>query len=149
MGAVTRSVPARLRRQAGIALPMVLVFLLVGTVLSVAVLAFARTSFMAGSVYEDRAVRLSKERDALDSLIQTMRTDLAHGVAGDTRTVTVAGITATCTGQPGSGVTSGAGRTDREVRCSTPSIRATYRIFDRSGDRPGIIVETLSSTTLD
>ena len=41
----------------------------------------------------------------------------------------------------------GNGRTDRVIDCSTPSITARYRIFDRSGDQPGIIIETLSTST--
>ena len=47
----------------------------------------------------------------------------------------------------GSGQVVGIGRTDRVIVCTTPSIAATYRIFDRSGDQPGIIVEKLSTST--
>ena len=53
--------------------------------------------------YERRGQKIGSERDALDFLVQTIRPDLARGVAGDTRTATVAGVTATCTGEAGSG----------------------------------------------
>ncbi|MCB1257664.1 MAG: hypothetical protein KDB26_11190, partial [Microthrixaceae bacterium] len=73
-----------------------------------------------------------------------VRDDLTKGREGQTETRTVAGVTATCVGQTGSGLISGAGRTDRVVACSTPSINTKVRFFDRSGDGPGVIEETLS-----
>ena len=126
---------------------MVLAFVLAGSIITVAVLLFAQTSFNVGSEHLRHNRSIARERDALEYLIATIRTDLAKGVQGDTRTATVAGVTATCVGQTGSGQTSGAGRTDREIVCTTPSITARYRIFDRSGAQPGIIVETLSYRT--
>ena len=135
------------RDQAGYSLPMVLVLLVVGVIIMLAALAFALTGLRAGSAYERRDRTIADERSALDVLVQSIRPDPSKGVQGDTRTATVAGVTATCVGQAGSGLDSGAGQTDRLIVCSTPSIHATYRIFDRSGDQPGIIVETLSSST--
>ena len=126
---------------------LVLVLLVVGILITGAALAFASTGFRAGSAYELHDKKLSSERDALEFLVQSIRSDLAKGAQGNTQTATVAGVTATCTGESGSGQASGAGRTDRVIACTTPSITARYRIFDRSGDQPGIIVETLRSTT--
>lgn len=135
------------RNQRGATLAMVLILMTIGLILVVAALAFVLTGFRAGSTYEKRGQKIAAERDAMSYLVQTIRPDLAKGIQGDTRTATVAGVTATCQGESGSGVTQGAGRTDRVIECSTPSITARYRIFDRSGDQPGIIVETLSTTT--
>jgi len=135
------------RGQGGAALSAVLAVLVLGITLTMAALAFASTGFSAGNAYERRAASMARERDALAFLVQSIRPDLAKGVEGDTQTVTVAGMTATCVGESGSGQASGAGRTDRVIACSTPSIRARYRIFDRSGDKPGITVEALSSST--
>ncbi len=126
---------------------MVLILMTIGLVVAVAALSFAFTGFRAGSTYERRGQQLETERDALAYLVQTMRPDLAKGTAGDSRSVTVAGVTATCVGEAGSGAAEGEGRTDRVIACSTPSITARYRIFDRSGDQPGILVETLSTST--
>jgi len=137
----------RPRGQRGATLAVVLILMTVGLILLVAALAFASVGFRSGSAYERRGQKIGSERDALDFLVQTIRPDLARGVAGDTRTATVAGVTATCTGEAGSGQVVGNGRTDRVIDCSTPSITARYRIFDRSGDQPGIIVETLSTST--
>lgn len=139
--------PRPRRDQAGFSLPMVLVLMVVGVTIMLAALAFASTGLRAGSAYERHDRTIASERSALDVLVQSIRPDLSKGVEGDTQTVTVAGVTATCVGQAGSGQVSGAGRTDRTVVCNTPSIEATYRIFDRSGDQPGIIVETLSTST--
>jgi len=132
------------RGQSGAALPAVLALLVLGITLTMAALAFASTGFRAGTAYQRRAATMSSERDALAFLVQSIRPDRTKGVEGDTQTVTVAGVTATCVGETGSGQASGEGRTDRVIACSTPSIRARYRIFDRSGDKPGISVETLS-----
>lgn len=148
MGAVSAGRGRVTGSQRGASLLLVLVFVVVGAMLTVAVLAFARTSFLTGTAYQERDLERSRDRDALEYLVQSIRPNLSQGIQGDTRTATVAGVTATCTGETGSGQTSGAGRTDRVITCSTPLINARYRIFDRSGDRPGIIVETLSFTTL-
>ena len=145
MGAVTRL--PRANSQAGSSMIMVLVLLVVGVTITLAALLFASTSLRAGSAYERRDVKIAAERGALDVLVQSIRPDLAKGVQGNTQTATVAGVTATCTGQAGSGQVVGIGRTDRVIVCTTPSIAATYRIFDRSGDQPGTIVETLSTST--
>lgn len=137
----------RRRGQSGFALSFVLVLIVVAMTITLSALAFAMTNMRSNVVYARRDVTRSQERDALDYLVQTIRPNLTKGVQGDTQTATVAGVTATCTGESGSGQTSGAGRTDRTITCSTPSITARYRIFDRSGDQPGIVVETLSFTT--
>lgn len=126
---------------------MVLAFIVAGTILTLAALAYARTSLRAGMAYEEHNTEFSRERDVLTYLVQSIRVDRSKGVEGDTRSATVAAMSASCTGETGSGQQSGAGRTDRVITCSTPSIDARYRIFDRSGDQTGIIVETLSSTT--
>lgn len=130
--------------QEGFALPVVLAFIAVGTIITVAVLAFATTSMKVGRATTDRNDRISAERDALEYTLAVVRDDLSKGREGQTETRTVAGETATCTGQPGSGVISGAGRTDRVVECTTSSITTTVRFFDRSGDGPGVIEETLT-----
>ncbi|HPU39200.1 MAG TPA: hypothetical protein PLS63_06470 [Microthrixaceae bacterium] len=135
------------RAQGGSALIMVLALLVVGVTITLASLAFASTSLRTGSVYQRRDAKIASERDALGYLVAVIRPDLTKGVQGNTQSATVAGVTATCVGQTGSGQVSGIGRTDRVIACNTPSIAATYRIFDRSGDKPGIIVETLSATT--
>lgn len=137
----------RRRDQSGIALSFVLILIVVALTITLSALAFAMTNMRSNVVYARRDVARSQERDALDYLVQTIRPNLTKGVQGDTQTATVAGVTATCSGESGSGVTSGAGRTDRTVTCTTPSITARYRIFDRSGDQPGIVVETLAFTT--
>lgn len=148
MGSVRVSAAgSRQRGQSGFALSFVLVLIVVAMTITLSALAFAMTSMRSGVVYARRDIARSQERDALDYLVQTIRPNLTKGVQGDTQTATVAGVTATCTGESGSGQTSGAGRTDRTITCSTPSITARYRIFDRSGDQPGIVVETLSFTT--
>ncbi len=126
---------------------MVLVLMVVGVTIMLAALAFASTGLRAGSAYERHDQRIAAERSALDVLVQSIRPDLNKGIEGDTQTATVAGVTATCVGQAGSGQASGVGRTDRVIDCTTPSVVARYRIFDRSGDQPGIIVETLSTST--
>lgn len=136
----------RTRGQAGVALTFVLVLVAVGITITLAALAFAMASTRAGTVYVKRDLARSRERDALDYLVQVIRPDLTKGVQGNVQTATVAGVTVTCTGESGSGQTAGKGRTDRTITCTTPSITARYRIFDRSGDRPGIIVETLWET---
>jgi len=136
----------RARGQSGVALTFVLILIAVGITITLAALAFAMTSMRAGTAYVRRDVARSQERDALDYLVQLIRPDLTKGVQGSTQTATVAGVTATCAGESGSGQASGMGQKDRTITCTTPSITARYRIFDRSGDRPGIIVETLSET---
>lgn len=139
-----RARSARSRRnQSGFALPMVLAFVVVGTLITAAVLAYASTSFRIDTVYSDHNARISAERDALTYVLTTIRTDPTKGVQGNTTSATVAGVTATCAGDTGSGVAQGAGRTDRVVNCSTPSITTQVRFFDRSGDKPGVIEETL------
>jgi len=135
------------RGQGGFTLPYVLILIVGGVTITLAALAFAFAGSTAGTTYQKRDVRLARERDALEYLVASIRPDLNRGRAGDTQTATVAGVTASCTGQTGSGQTSGVGRTDRVIKCTTASTTATYRIFDRSGDRPGIVVETLASTT--
>lgn len=137
----------RCRSQRGSALVMVLALLVVGVTITLASLAFASTSLRSGSVYERRDIKVASERDALDYLVAVIRPDLTKGVQGNTQSATVAGVAVSCVGQTGSGQVSGIGRTDRVIACNTPSIAATYRIFDRSGNQPGIMVETLSSTT--
>ncbi len=139
----------RARGQGGFALTLVLALVVVAITVTAAVLAFAATSVRAGSTYRTRDEARARERDALEYLVQTIRPNLAKGVAGNTQTATVAGVTANCAGDTGSGQTStppAQGRTDRVITCTTTSIKARYRIFDRSGDAPGILVETLSYT---
>ncbi len=136
----------RTRGQAGVALTFVLVLVAVGITITLAALAFAMASTRSGTAYVKRDVARSQERDALDYLVQVIRPDLTKGVQGNVQTATVASVTATCTGESGSGQISGMGRTDRTITCSTPSMTARYRIFDRSGNQPGIIVETLWET---
>lgn len=138
------------RGQGGFALTLVLVLVVVAITVTTAVLAFAATSVRAGSTYRTRDEARARERDALEYLVQSIRPDLSKGVANNPQTATVAGVTASCTGDTGSGLTSTPpapqGRTDRVITCTTASIKARYRIFDRSGDAPGILVETLSYT---
>ena len=151
MGTVTSSA-RRVRGQGGFALTLVLALIVVGVTVTTAVLAFAATSVQAGSVYSSRDAARARERDALDYLVESIRPNLTKGIAGNTQTATVAGATATCVGQTGSGTLAtppAQGRADRVITCSTTSITAKYRIFDRSGDQPGIIVETLAYDVSD
>lgn len=134
----------RQRGQAGFALPAVLAFLVMGTIITVAALSFALTALGVGRDVTVKNSELSAERSALDYAFTATRYDLNRGVEGSKDSYTVAGVTVRCSGQPGSGTTVGAGRTDRTVECATPTIRATVRFFDRSGTKAGVMVETLS-----
>ena len=125
---------------------MVLVRMVVGVTIMLAALAFASTGLRAGSAYERHDQRIAAERSALDVLVQSIRPDLNKGIEGDTQTATVAGVTATCVGQAGSGQASGVGRTDRVIDCTTPSVVARDRIFERSGHQPGIVDQPTSTS---
>lgn len=150
--------PPRGRRvsadQRGIALPMVLAFIVVTTFITVAVLAYATTSMQLGKTIVDRNDQIAAERDALEYTLQVVRTDLNGGSVSGTSTITrtVAGISAICSAAPDSGVTATTiiasgpiitGRTDRLVTCTTPSITTEVRFFDRGGSRAGVIEEIL------
>ena len=134
----------RSRGQRGATLAVVLILMTVGLILLVAALAFASVGFRSGSAYdavgEDRVERGARLPGA------DHPAGPGRGWPSDTRTATVAGVTARAPVRAGSGRVVGNGRTDRVIG-RPPSITARYRIFDRSGDQPGIIVETLSTST--
>lgn len=122
---------------------MVMVFMLIGTAITLAVMGFAQTSMRADQKVTRHNRDLATERDALEYVMAVVRDDLSLGTAGKTETVTVAGVTASCVGLASSGVPSGAGRTDRLVDCATDSLSVRVRFFDRSGARAGVIEEIL------
>lgn len=130
--------------QGGFALPAVLAFLVMGTIITVAVLSYSSTAMGVGRDIKDRNVRLAGERDAIEYALAATRYDLDKGVGGSKDSYTVAGAEAVCVGQSDSGVAVNGGRTDRTVDCSTRSISTTVRFFDRSGTKAGVMVETLA-----
>lgn len=132
------------RGQGGFALPAVLAFLVMGTILTMAVLSFSSTALGVDRDISNRNSELAAERDAIEYALASTRYDAAKGVGGTSQTYSVAGVEVTCTGVSGSGVEAGGGRTDRTVECATRSIRTTVRFFDRSGAKVGVMTETLS-----
>ncbi len=135
----------RSRGSGGFALPVVLGFIIIGTLITVAVLSYATTTMKVGVSASERSAKITAETNALDYLLAIIRPNMAMGFEGDTQSRTVAGVTATCIGQTGSGVfPSGSfGRTDRVIVCTTPSINSKIRYFDRGGSKAGVIEEIL------
>lgn len=134
---------SRGRDQGGFALPMVMAFMLLATAVALSALSYARSSMEAGNEAVAVNRQRSVERDALEYVLAVVRDDMSKGVAGQTEAATVAGVRAECVGQPGSGQTSGTGRTDRTVKCTTPSMTLLVRFFDRGGARAGVVEEVL------
>ncbi|MCB0977115.1 MAG: hypothetical protein KDB02_06610 [Acidimicrobiales bacterium] len=100
-------------------------------------------------VLQARIDQVQKSSDAVRYASNAVRNDNTIGRQGNTSTWVYDGTTVTCTGETGSGVPSGAGRTDRTVTCSAPMVTARYRYFDRSGAGNGTIVDQLSWAVAD
>ncbi|MEI2637746.1 MAG: hypothetical protein V9F03_01920 [Microthrixaceae bacterium] len=131
------------RNQSGFLLPVVMLFMLLGTAIALGVLSYATTSLRSGQDVIDHNRSEAAQRDALEYVMAIVRDDMSKGVAGQRESATVAGVTATCVGAAGSGQASGTGRADRVVDCSAGATTITVRFFDRGGARAGVVEEVL------
>lgn len=116
---------------------------LTGIILS-ALIGFAQTYVHDGNAFQARTDRIQRHGDAVQYAFNAVRNNNAVGQAGGTSTWTYSGVSVSCTGDAGSGVASGSGRTDRTVTCQTSEIQAQMRFFDRGGSASGVVSELLS-----
>lgn len=128
----------------GLVLPAVLVVMLVVALLLAGIAAIVTARLDQGSDLQGRIDQVQLESDAVRYAANAVRNDNTIGRQGTSSSWTYSEVTVTCTGETGSGVVSGAGRTDRTVTCTSTKVRARYRFFDRSGAGNGTIMEQLS-----
>ena len=130
--------------QQGATLVLTLAVLMLSGVIFVGVMAFVTTYLRGGASYQSRTDRNQVHSDAVEFALAGVRIDNTLGRAGASSTWTYGGVTVTCTGDSGSGVVSGSGRTDRLVTCASSQVTAQIRYFDRGGSGSGVVAEVLS-----
>ena len=135
-----------LQDERGAALVAVLGVLTIALLLLTALTTAVWVHLRAGNSYRVRTERIQEHTDAVDFAFNAMRNNNTYGRVGDSpRSWTYDGITVTCNPtDSSSGETSGVGRKDRTVTCSTSIITGTLRFFDRGGVANGIQSEVLS-----
>ncbi len=132
----------------GLVLLLVLAILLMTSLMLTVLVSYLSAGLHAGTAYQGRIDKVQRNADAVTFAVNAIRNNATLGRAGTTSSWIYNGVTVTCTGDAGSGVASGLGRTDRTVTCSTPVIRSQVRYFDRGGSGVGIVTEQLSWTVL-
>lgn len=143
-----RPVVERSGRQRGAVLIIVLAVLAVASLTLAVLFGYVSGGMKAGGAYQSRIDKVQATADAIDFAVNAIRNDNALGRSGSSSTWSYGGVSVTCTGDAGSGVSSGAGRTDRTVTCANAVIRSQVRFFDRGGAANGVVVEQLAWTVL-